>query len=283
MRQRTGWRRWLAGWVVTVGAGLGWLVGQPGVIEGQLRPLEPTAWHAFDANVGTFFVGVSAFGGQRVALLGREGRLVDAPVIGLSARTGRVVISAQGALHRRFSARASFEEPVPTVDSLQRDPRTDSGDIRVTTAVRLTGGGGPVSAAFRFGVLLPTTDDRVGLERDRMDFFVTLAARSRGRVFVEAEGGAGIHGVVAAGVDQTDPLLFGLGAGARFPGVETLLRLTGQYDTRATGPPRGNEQLAEIQLGVRSLGRTWAHMGFVRGLADFSPAWGLQVRLGHTF
>ncbi len=256
----------------------------PGLLAAQLRPLEALDWISFDSNVGSAFLGVAGFQHQPASLLGSEGRLVELGLLGVSFRSGRIVLSFQGSVYRIFDAAKSFAEPLPMVEGQPFARRTDSGDYRLATAVRLTSGLGSWDAAFRFGVRLPTTDDRVGLERDQTDVFATVAGRyRRGPFALEAELGGAINGVAASRFDQTDPILYGVGVAFRSLGVEQSLRIAGQYDTRLNGPPRGNEHLSELSLGVRSLGRTWFNTEVVYGLAEFSPEWGLRLYVGRSF
>lgn len=250
----------------------------------QLRPLEAMDWIAFEAEVGSAFVGVAGFRDHPASLLGSEGRLLELGLVGASFRSGRIVLAFQGSVVRVFEPFETFAEPLPQVEADDGARRSDSGDYRVSTSVRLTSLNSPWNAALRFGARLPTTDDRVGLERDRTDFFTTFAGRHRrGQLSLEAEVGFAINGVATTQFDQTDPILYGAGVVYRWPGAEGSVRLAGHYDTRTNGPPRGNEHLSELNAGVRTMGDTWVQAEVVRGLAEFSPAWGFQLRVGRSF
>lgn len=275
----------VGGLLVKTGAlALGLSAVAAGPLSGQLRPLPPVDWRALDAQHGAAYVGVSAFASQRASLVGRQGRLIQLGMVGASFRTGRVLLSFEGSVFRLFVAGERFAEASPLVEGEDLARRTDSGDFVVNTHLLLTGGASPTRALVRFGVRLPTTDDRVGLERDQTDFFATLAARhQRQRAFVDGELGFGIHGVAGSQHDQTDPVLFNMSAGYEWDRLEASLRLGGQYDTRAHGPPRGNEHLAELTWGFRGTGTLWAALEFTRGLARFSPSWGTSIRVGRTF
>ena len=250
---------------------------------GQLRPLEPLDWTAFDQPVGAAFLGMSALGSQPVALVGREGRLLELGMMGVSLRTGRVLVAVSGSAYRVFDAQERLGDPSSVVADPEAARRGDVGDFRVSTNVRLTSGEGGTDAAVRFGVRLPTTDDQVGLERDRTDFFATFGGRHRaGRVTLHGDLGFGVFGVVGRD-DQTDPLLYAAGARMDVSRLETGVSITGHYDTRVLGPPQGNEHLAELRWMVRSRGRTWIQAELVRGVAEFSPDWGLTLRVGQFF
>lgn len=256
----------------------------PQTAAAQLRPLEPMDWISFEADVGSAFIGVAGFRDHPASLLGSEGRLLELGLVGASFRSGRIVLAFHGSVVRVFKPFESFADPLPQVVPDDGTRRSDSGDYRVSTSVRLTSLNSPWNAALRFGARLPTTDDRIGLERDRTDFFTTFAGRHRrGQLSFEAEVGFAINGVATTQFDQTDPILYGGGVVYRWPGAEAALRLAGHYDTRTNGPPRGNEHLSELNASVRTMGDTWIQTEIVRGLAEFSPAWGFQLRVGRSF
>ncbi len=256
----------------------------PDATEAQLRPIESMDWLLFEDEIGRGFVGVAGFSGQPLSLVGTEGRLVELGLLGASVRSGRIVLSLRGSAYRVFDASKSFAEPLTIVEDPSFKRRTDSGDYSLSSSMLLTSGEGAWDAAFRFGIRLPTTNDRVGLERDQTDFFTTVAGRyRRGPLALEFEAGAGINGVAASQFDQTDPILYGAGVALVHRGVESALRIGGQYDTRSNGPPRGNEHLSEVKLGIRSLNATWVQVEGIYGLAEFSPNLGFQLRLGHSF
>lgn len=250
----------------------------------QLRPLPPVDWRALDATHGAAYLGVSGFTQQPVSLVGQQGRLLQWGMVGAAYKTGRVMLSFEGSIVRVFVAGERFADPSPLVESVDLARRTDSGDYVINTHLLLTSGLGDRDALIRFGVRLPTTDHRVGLERDQTDFFATLAGRQGvGRLFLDGELGFGIHGVAGPRHNQTDPILFGLRAAYHLDRVEASFRLGGQYDTREHGPPRGNEHLAELTWGIRTTGVTWASLELIRGLALFSPSWGASLRVGRAF
>jgi hypothetical protein len=256
----------------------------PQSIASQLRPIDPVDWRDFGLANGRVSVGVSVYDDHPAALAGTEGRLVEWGVLAGAARFGRVVVRVDGSAYRVLDERGVVGEPSPVVQPVEDGRRSDSGDYLISTIIRLAREPSRFDGALRFGVRLPTTDDRVGLERDRTDFFATVGGRyQRGRLGLSAEGGLGIFGVVGPRFDQTDPLLFAASVDYRAGRVSPSLQLVGQYDTRVHGPPLGNEHLAELRFGVKGGERLWFQLTGYRGLARFSPDYGLQVSLGHSF
>src|SRR5690606_16136964 len=154
------------------------------------------------------WAGAGWFADQRASLAGVEGPLLELGRLHASVRTGRVVLSADGVLRRRLHVDDDFAEPdggaLPAVDGVLHD----TGDFIVSTAVRLPPEDAPALAVRRFGTRLPTTDNRVGLERDATDFYATVGGRlDRGPLRASAELGVGIHGTRRSSYEQSDVLV----------------------------------------------------------------------------
>lgn len=250
----------------------------------QLRPLDPLTWSVF-AEDRTLIaqVGAAVYDGQRASLAGVEGRLAELGEFSVAWRTGRVVLEAAGTILREFEDDVIFAEPTGDARPPAGQRRTDAGDYRVMTTVRLTSADAPVLAVLRFGSRLPTTDNRVGLERDQTDFFALLGARvTRGALALGVEAGVGIHGTRQQRYEQSDVLLYALAAEYRFGSLTPSIVLVGQDDARSDWAIRGNEDLRELRLGLRVGDRRWLAFTAVRGLTDFSPHAGLRVTAGLT-
>ncbi|HEX5726248.1 MAG TPA: hypothetical protein VFX98_12325 [Longimicrobiaceae bacterium] len=254
----------------------------PAAASAQLRPLDPFEWRLLDAPLT---VSAEAGGGwlrgQRASLAGTEGTLVEAGSFRAHWRTGRVVLEAAGTVRRLFDDERRFAAPEPTVTEGGPD-RADSGDYRVATAVRLTPERWPLAGILRFGTRLPTTDDRVGLDRDATDFFALVGARlRRGAVALAAETGVAINGTRQAAFEQDDLLLYILRAeylGAT--GIVPSLTVTGQQVGSGHAELRGNESLGEVRMGFRAGERRWVRAEAVKGFTAFSPGWGVLVSVG---
>lgn len=255
-------------------------------LGGQLRPLEPLASGAFttgaDAPAISVRLGGGRFTGQRASLAGTEGDLIELGNVTVMWRTGRVAIEAGGTALRLFDDRVRLMEPAPTVDPRAGPDRRDVGDFRVATSVRVTPRAWRPVGFVRFGTRLPTTDDRVGLDRDRTDFFSTLGVHwvSKGwSLFGEA--GLGIHGTHHPRLEQSDVLIYTAGAEYDFGGFAPRVALLGHADGMP-GAIRGNEELSELRVGGRAGDRVWLSAYWVRGLAGYSPAGGVLIAAGWT-
>jgi len=262
-------------------AALGWA----GVPAGaQLRPYDPPDWSIFDSGVAVVgHAGVGVLTGQRASLAGTEGRLVEAGLYHVFIRTGRVAIEAGGTALRLFADQERFAEPYGGALDQPSGSRSDAGDHRIATIVRLTPDGSHALATLRFGTRLPTTDNRVGLERDATDFFALLGGRlDRGAVRASGELGVGIHGTREPEYEQSDVLAFTAGLEHRGSVLRPSLWIVGHADGLAGRAIRGNEELAEIRVQLRTTGRTWVQATALRGLTRFSPEFGAILTAGIT-
>jgi hypothetical protein len=246
--------------------------------EAQLRPLEPLDWAVFDAGVTlTAGVGIGTYLRQELSFAGTEGRLVELGEYHLSWRSGRVVLEGRGTLHRVFDDRRRTREPTANVQVPFGERRRDAGDHLALTTVRLTPEERPLLAVVRFGTRLPTTDDRTGLERDMTDFLATVGARRDvGTWRVWGETGVGIHGTRDPDFEQVDHLLYMLGVEYRRERHSLALTALGQTFP-AAWEIRGNEDLGEARLVLRTGGRLGMEIGAVRGYTRFSPERGFFV------
>lgn len=252
------------------------------VASAQLRPLEPIPWRVFDSGQ-TFGaeIGASRLAGQRASLAGTEGTLTEVGNFALAWRMGRVALELAGTGRRLFREESRFTSPYPSVSLVPGDRRRDSGDYRLTTAVRVTSPSAPVVAVVRFGVRLPTTDNTTGLDRDATDLFLTIGGSgARGPFHVAAEAGLGIHGTREPSFEQEDLLLYAMRAewrrGAWTPSVMAI----GQMHGLAHPAIRGTEHLGETRAGVRFGTRRWIRIEGVRGFSSFSPSGGILLTVG---
>ena len=252
-------------------------------LRAQLRPLDPINWQVMQPGRSVSAeLGAEALRGQRASLAGVEGDLLELGKFSLIWHTGRVSLEAAGTVRRFFQDKSVFAEPVEGTRAPNGSRRADSGDYRVATTVRLTPERPDLMAALRFGARLPTTDNRVGLERDQTDFFALVGGRiARGGASLEAETGVGIFGTsVQEGFEQSDVLLYAVTALYETRWLAPSVALVGQADGLRNWTIRGNEDLRELRFGVRTTGRYWIRVNVIRGLTDFSPRTGFVVTGG---
>ncbi len=248
----------------------------------QLRPLEPLPAAAWDtAHVLTLVAGGSLLTDQRASLAGTAGTLAELANFSLAWRSGRVVLEVAGTVARRLREDARFtaaeSEVVPDADGV----RADAGDLRISTAVRLTPPGAGVLGVVRFGVRLPTTDNRIGLDRDATDIFLLLGGSGRlGPLWLAGDAGLGIHGTRELRYEQEEVLLYAVRAELRGARLTPTLGAVGQMHARTHPAIRGVEDLGELRAGLRWGTRRWLHLEGVRGFTSFSPSSGVRLALG---
>jgi hypothetical protein len=241
--------------------------------------LEPLPWEVF-TNPAPLHVGARAawFHAQHASLAGTVGQLMEAGEVRAVVRTGPILLEFGGTPQRFFEDERVFASPQGGAAPPPADGRRhDAGDYRVGTIVPLTSLGRPVLAALRFGTRLPTTDNRVGLDRDQTDFFALFGTLyNRRGLRLGAEVGLGIHGTRSTVSEQSDVLLYSGVLEYAHRAIAPRLVIVGQDDLR-TRAIRGNEDLAEWR-GILRIGRTrWLETAFVQGLRTFSPRAGFWI------
>ena len=258
------------------------LAGRP--VCSQLRPLDPVDFSVLGDPSWTVEVGGGIYGGQRASLAGTSGNLLEIGNTRVVWGLGRVALELSGTILRVYEDESVYTDPVGGARPPDGSRRVDAGDARVSTIVRLSGDDASTPIVLRFGTRLPSTDNEVGLGRDQTDFFSTLAVRPEwGRWAVSAEFGLGINGTRDTGNEQIDPLLFGVTATYDAGSLQPLFEATGQHDPRSSRDRRGNENIGEVRLGVRSGRDRWLSVLIVRGWTSTSPDLGLVVRAGKRF
>lgn len=260
------------------------LLGAASAGSAQLRPLEPVAWEVFDPAASlSVSAGFGLLQDQRASLAGTEGRLLELGNFQATWRSGRIAVEAAGTVLRVFDDRDAFAPPFGDARDEHGPRRVDSGDYRLSTAVLLTPPGRPTAAILRFGARLPTTNNRVGLDRDQTDFFGLAGGRATvGGVRLTGETGVGIYGTRYPDFEQSDLWIYA--ARGELPGrrIVPSLALLGQVDLSAGDPLRGNEDLVELRAGVRVGGSRRLEVQVVHGLTAFSPSAGLLIQASYA-
>ena len=258
------------------------LVSSPALA--QLRPLDQTDFRALDGEKIRVQIGTAIYFSQYASLTGTKGRLIELGDVRTSWRSGRIVVEVAGTIQRFFREESVIGEPADGVtESTPERTRRDAGDYRVQTVLRLTSDTAVTAAIVRFGTRLPTTDNRVGLERDQTDFFASLgAARPVGPLYLMAEAGVSINGTRLSNYEQSDVLIYAATLERRGHLVSAFVSAIGQDDLHR-GSVRGNEDLGEWRAGFRVGNSRWLQAAVVRGFNDSSPASGFVIGAGVSF
>ena len=250
----------------------------------QLRPLEPTDIRALEDEKFRIYVGSGIYFSQHASLAGVRGRLIELGDMRVSWRNGRILVEVAGTIQRFLREDTIITAPADGVDASSAErSRRDVGDYRVQTVLRLSGDTARTAAILRFGTRLPTTDNRVGLERDQTDFFASVgAARGFGALHMLAEAGVGINGTRLSNYEQSDVLIYAATAEWRGAAVTPFLSIVGQNDMHLR-TVRGNEDLGEWRIGVRAGKAPWLHALVLGGFQESSPRAGFVVGVGTSF
>lgn len=258
------------------------LLALPATARAQLRPLEPIDWTLLGAREHVNAqLGLGLLQGQRASLAGVEGRLIEGGNMRLQVRKGSVVIDAGGTLRRIFHDQEVFAEPVGGARPQPGRDRHDAGVYWISTLVPITRAQARVPLVLRFGTRLPTADNEQGLDRDATDFFATLATRlTRGRASLATEAGVAINGTRDPTFEQSDLLVYSLMGEYRAGELVPRITLLGQQAGHGAPIERGTENLHELRVGARLGRRRFVQVEWVKGLADFSPSWGVLAWVG---
>jgi hypothetical protein len=252
--------------------------------EAQLRPLDPTDFRALEDQQLRVYVGAGVYFSQHASLAGVRGRLLELGDLRVSWRSGRILVEVAGTVQRFLREDTVVMAPADGVAASSADgSRRDAGDYRVQTILRLTGDTAQTEAILRFGTRLPTTDNRVGLERDQTDFFASVgAARAFGAVHLMAEAGIGINGTRLSNYEQSDVMIYAATMEYRAGLFAPFVSVVGQNDMHIRAV-RGNEDLGELRAGLR-IGRAWwLNATAIHGFHDSSPRSGLVIGAGASF
>ena len=250
----------------------------------QLRPLDPVDFHALGGDRIRVYGGVGVYFSQHASLAGVRGRLVELGDMRVSWRTGRILVEIAGTLQRFLREDTVLNPPADGVAPSEPDgSRRDVGDYRVQTVLRLSGDTARTSAVLRFGTRLPTTDNRVGLERDQTDFFASLGvARPLGPLQLMAEAGIGVNGTRLSNYEQSDVMIYAATLEWRRSFFSPFVSVVGQNDMHRRDV-RGNEDLGELRAGLRIGNTRWLQAVAIHGFQDSSPHAGFLIGAGTSF
>jgi hypothetical protein len=260
------------------------LLGAPPPARAQLRPIEPIPWEVVSAEGGTVRVGVGWHAGARATLAGTRGSLLELGDLTATWSFGRAALEVGGTVLRVFEDDSTYAEPIHDARASDGTRRTDTGEHRLGTVVRLTTASSPIDAVFRFGTRLPTTDNAQGLGRDQTDFYGTFGGRwRRAGLELTGEAGVGILETRLARPEQVDVLLYAARVAWVGERGRVWLEAVGQHDPRSAPELRGLEDLGEARLVGELGGRRLLRVTLVRGLQLASPELGVVVAAAVRF
>lgn len=254
-------------------------------LHGQLRPLDPIDYRAFEDAALQADAGLAYYTKQHASLAGTRGSLWEVGNFHVHIRTGRLVMELGGTVQRLYHDNEILAAPYGDAAAPNASRRRhDAGDYRVGSIVRLTSQQSATLTTLRFGTRLPTTDNRVGLDRDATDFYATLSAHRRFAKFsASVEAGLAINGTRKTTYEQTDVLSYAVVVTMPMSNAALFAEAVGLDDLHAKEAIRGNEDLGEFRFGAHLGRKQWSSITFVKGYREYSPAFGLQIAGRITF
>lgn len=244
----------------------------------QLRPLEPLPWRIFEGGTwGLVEAGTGVLWNHSATLAGSRGRLLEGGMYRIAVRSGRMAMEAGGTAVWRLDGERQIEPPLRGVQPAEHGVRQDAGVVYAASSLRMSPDSWPVAVLVRFGATVPTTSDESGLDRDRTDFFATIAARYHAGAFtLTAENGVGINGTLQHPNPQSDVWTFAYGATWDFARARAVAQIVGRQDGHSY-VIRGNEDLHELRVGFDYGRRVLLRARYVRGLSEFSTGHGFRA------
>ncbi len=267
-------RKWAGLIVVVCMASRAW--GQ------EERPLRTDNADLIGVGVLRTSFGVEFLHEARYSLSGLEGDLMRFGVTEVRVGVGEYAEFQVSGVFRDFFSVTQRTAPVipPTFAG---NTTSDFGDLILGAKLKIVSEkAARPSVSFKFAVQLPNATNESGLGTDETEFYSSVLLRKHlGRLELLGNVGLGILGSPIQPNSQSDMVTYGFAVAMP---VHPKLELTGEVHGR-TGPPRvGNENLAQVQLGIRfrAAGMRWDVAGLA-GLEHFSPGSGLTMGVTYEF
>lgn len=268
-------RKWILLLIVAI-------LATPAFGQDPERALKPDSPEILDVGRVRADFAVEFLHKARYSLSGLEGDLLRLGIINFGVGVGDYAEFQISGVCRDFLAiTRRTQQVLPT--SFAGDTTSDFGDLFIGSKLKLAPEKGVRPAlAFKFAVQLPNASNETGLGTDETEFFSgILLSKHLGRTQLLGNLGLAILGSPVQANSQADMLTYGFGAIVPF---HDKLDLVGEVYGRQ-GPERlGNENLSQVQLGVRfrSAGLRWDIAG-IAGLRHFDPGSGLAVGVTYEF
>jgi len=209
-------------------------------------------------------------------------------------RTGfapNVEIQIEGVL-QNFLAINSQTTPSPIPLSLDGNSSNDTGDITVSTKIKLRSETKNLPAiGFKFGFEMPNSDQARGIGTNQINIFSKILLQKRfGRVAgktprVNVFGNLGL-GIMTAPIErftQNDVFLYGLAGIFKVnERINIVSEVNGRLNTRGGAAPLGTESVGQFRIGTQIRASNLRFdTAAVIGLTKFSPRSG--VTFGVTY
>jgi len=251
---------------------------------GQQRPLITEDVDIIKPGTVRLQLGFDFTQGKQFGLSGLKGDLTRIGVVGVNVGLApNVEFQLQGVMQNYLSIKS--QGPTPINLDLGANPFSthDTGDFALFMKMKLRGEDKYMPAiGFRFGVILPNSNQARGIGSNTTNFLGTILLGKRfGNLNAFANVGIGILTAPTQPFSQNDVILYGLGAIYK---VNDRLNLAGEvngcHSTRKPFPGTEDESEARLGFQLRAAGLVWDAAGTF-GLTKFSPKTG--ITFGFTY
>lgn len=249
----------------------------------QDRPLRTTDAQTVPAGTLRAEIGFDFLQDVGFPLSGLRGDETSAGVMDLRMGVGKIAeIEVQGALQNFLDVKARGASFVPDLSLTGVNSTHDTGDFTLSTKVRLLKAEGRrPGLAFKFGFVMPNTNQARGIGTNSTNVFALLAVEEQiRRLSVFGNLGLEILQAPNALFTQNDVLIYG--GAFRYPvhrRVSLVGEVNGLYSSRSINDALiGTQSTGQARLGLQITagGFTWDLAG-IRGMNKF------DARSGFTF
>jgi hypothetical protein len=259
-------------------------------VGAQQRPLLTEDVDIIPPGTLRIEAGIDFVQNARFPLSGLTGDLTRVGVIGINVGLSpNVEFQIDGVVQNVLSVNSiTIPPPIPLELASGVTSTNDTGDFTLSTKIKLRNETrNAPSLGFRFGVVLPNSNEARGVGPNQINAYGTILIGKKfghqGRVNTFGNLGLGIFTAPVDRFTQNDMLLYGIASIIRLNNhISFAGEINGRANTRSGGAPLGTEPLSEARIGmqIKASGLRFDFAG-IAGLTDFSPRSG--VTFGVTY
>jgi len=222
-------------------------------------------------------------------LSGLRGDETSVGVVDLRMGVGKIVeVEVQGAIQNFLDVKSQGTSFVPNLSLTGVNSTHDTGDFTLATKVRiLKNEGKRPGLAFKFGFIMPNSDQARGIGTNTTNVFAMIALQEQiQKLSVFGNLGLEILQAPNALFSQNDVLIYG--GAFKYPilkRVTVVGEVNGLYSARSINDALiGTQSTGQARFGVQIMagGFTWDLAG-VRGLNKYDPRSGLTFGISKDF
>src|SRR5215470_3282675 len=255
----------------------------------QDRPLRTTDAETVPAGTLRTELGFDFLQDVGFPLSGLRGDETSVGVVDLRMGVGKIVeVEVQGAIQNFLDVKSQGTSFVPDLSLTGVNSTHDTGDFTLATKVRLLKNEGKrPGLAFKFGFIMPNSDQARGIGTNTTNVFAMIALQEQiQKLSVFGNLGLEILQAPNALFSQNDVLIYG--GAFKYPilkRVTVVGEVNGLYSARSINDALiGTQSTGQARFGVQIMagGFTWDLAG-VRGLNKYDPRSGLTFGISKDF